>query len=938
MRWINKFPLRLRSLFRKKRVERELSDELRFHLEKLIQENVGRGMTAEEARYAALRELGGVEQIKEQCRDMRRVNYIENFVQDVRYGLRMLAKNPGFTAVAVLTLALGIGANTAIFTVVNTVLLRPLPYPHSDRIVWVTQEIRTMHAEIAGGPDYLDWRDQNRSFERMAAYQEQGSVNLTGSARPERVSAAQVSASFFSTLGLEPIFGRSISEDEDRPGGQKVAVITSGFWRRYFASNPHVLGHTINLDGSPYTVVGVMPASFRFPGNSRIELLLPLALDAQRERLRMQMTIVRVIGLLKAGVTLAQARADLAAISGRNRPESGAVGPMPAASPSEATGAPAPSGPQMVIMAAPESGHEPAPRPPGTGGETEQIGGSGPVRMMPSIELKLIPLHDELVGSLRPALLILLGAVTLVLLIACANVANLLLARSSVRSREIAIRAALGAGRWRLFRQLLAESVLLGVCGGVLGLIFAFWGVGAVVALTPTSVVGDLFRLVKVGVDASVLGFALLTSVLTGIIFGLAPAVITTKPDLNESLKEGARASTVSLHRSRLRSALVVVELSLALVLFAGAGLLIKSFVRLLLVDPGFQPERVLTLAINLTESKYATGSQQAAFFKQLVERVQSLPGVQVAGLSDSLPFADYSVMITGLNPEGRVPQSPGTDPVVPVLSISPNYFRALGMRMLGGRPFSESDTAAAPKVAVVNETLARHFWPNQDPVGRRLTGGPNLLTVAGVVADTHHNGLAEKAEPELYLPFLQSPQSGMNLAIRTAADPTSIVNAVRAQVAASDPEQPVYDVTTMEQRLAESLSPRRFNMLLLSAFALLALVLAGVGIYGVMSYSVVQRTHEIGIRTALGARREDMLKLVVGQGFKLTLVGLGIGIAGALAMTRFLASLLYGVKPSDPLTFIAVSLILTATALLACYIPARRATKVDPMVALRYE
>ncbi len=733
-------------------------------------------------------------------------------------------------------------------------------------------------------------------------------------------------------LLIGPIQTDPGDEDEDRPGGQKVAVITSGFWRRYFASNPHVLGHTINLDGSPYTVVGVMPASFRFPGNSRIELLLPLALDAQRERLRMQTAIVRVIGLLKAGVTLAQARADLAAISGRNRPESGAVGPMPAA---------APSGPQMVIMAAPESGHEPAPRPPGTGGETEQIGGSGPVRMMPSIELKLIPLHDELVGNLRPALLILLGAVTLVLLIACANVANLLLARSSVRSREIAIRAALGAGRWRLFRQLLAESVLLGVCGGVLGLIFTFWGVGAVVALTPTSVVGDLFRLVKVGVDASVLGFALLTSVLTGIIFGLAPAVITTKPDLNESLKEGARTSTVSLHRSRLRGALVVVELSLALVLLAGAGLLIKSFVRLLLVDPGFQPERVLTLAINLTESKYATGSQQAAFFKQLVERVQSLPGVQVAGLSDSLPFADYSVMITGLNPEGRVPQSPGTDPVVSVLSISPNYFRALAMRMLGGRSFSESDTAAAPKVAVVNETLARHFWPNQDPVGRRVTlpvAGPNLLTVAGVVADTHHNGLAEKAEPELYLPFLQSPQSGMNLAIRTAADPTSIVNAVRAQVAASDPEQPVYGVSTMEQRLAGSLSPRRFSMLLLGTFALLALMLAGVGIYGVMSYSVVQRTHEIGVRMALGALSGDVLRMMIGQGMRLALVGAAVGLVAALALTRVIASLLYGVGPTDFVTFAGVSLLLLLVAFLATYLPARRATKVDPMVALRYE
>ena len=933
MRWFHRISLRLRSLFKRDRIEQELASELRFHLEELTEQNVSKGMTREEARYAALRELGGVEQIKEECRDMRRVNYIENFFQDIRYGARMLAKNPGFTIIAVLTLALGIGANTAIFSVVNAVVLRPLPYSHSDRLVWIAESIPALKSEVATGGDYVDWKDQNHTLDRIAAYDTvyRGSLsegaggagsadfNLTGRGTAARVHSAFVSASFFATLGVEPQLGRAFTENEDQPNGPHVVVLMHSFWQQYFGSDAHVLGQTVNLDAAPYTVIGVMPASFRFPGDSDAQILLPLALNQASERLRIAQRHVRIIGRLKPGVSLAAARADLDEIRKRAQPSGGPI---------LAKG----GGGQGRTM--------PAPRRGGPGGQLRYNHSGPPETAPPASELKVVPLAEHLAGNLRPAMVTLLGAVGLVLLIACANVANLLLTRGSARTREMALRAALGAGRWRLVRQLLVESVTLAVAGGTAGLLLAAWGVNLIARLIPAGAGGGILAVAAPKVDGNVLLFALAVSVLTGILFGLAPAVTVTRSDLAEGLKEGAQVASPGGRRGWLRGALAVSELSLALVLLIGAGLLIKSFYRLLQVDPGFVPERVLTMDLSLTDARYPAPQQKSEFFSQVLRRVESLPGVRSAALADSLPLSPYQGFLL-MSPNHLLPRaalSSSTTVMMRMLTVSPGYFYTLGIPVLKGRTFTDHDDEQALKVAVVNEALARHLWPTEDPIGKQFPPPRGNFTVVGVVGNIHHEGLSQETEAEFYVPYFQSPGDSVQLAVRSAADPDSIVSAVRAQIRDVDPDQPLYHVATLQQVLSESLAPRRFNMLLLGIFAGIALPLATVGIYGVMAFSVTQRTHEIGIRMALGAQKGDVLRMVVGQGLKLALIGVAIGIAGALALTRFLSSLLYGVKPTDPLTFVAVSLILTAVALLASYMPARRATKVDPMVALRYE
>ncbi len=956
---------RLRALFRRSSVEAELDEELRAHIGHQVEKHIKSGLPLEEAKRRARLEFGGLDQVKEECRDARGVNLMDTLIQDIRHGLRMLRTNPGFTAVAAITLALGIGANTALFSVVNAVLVRPLPYPHAARLVWITQEVRELKAEIAAGADYLDWREQNHTFDDMAAYDESGSLNLTGRDRPERVMGTLVSSSLFTTLGVEPSLGRAFTAEEDRPGAPKVVVITHGFWKRRLGSDPHVLGQTLALDGESYTVIGVMPASFRFPGNAETEMLLPLALNPEQERQRMQMRIVRVIGLPKPGVTVAQAREDLNLISERNRPQSGpgqatrgvrmttgANAPVP---PGGGPVAPSPPPPQQTLAtgggAAVRRGPAPSqpaiPQPGGAGGSRAfRVGGQGnsgaPPRMMPHFELKVVPLQQQLVGSMRFALLILLGAVGLVLLIACSNVANLLVTRASLRSRELAVRAALGAGRARLARQLLTESVLLSSIGGGLGLILATGGVRAIVGIIPARVAGDLFSLVAVRIDASVLGFTLLVSILTGVLFGLAPAFTALKADLCDSLKETSGSSS-AIGGNRLRGAFVVLQCALALVLLAGAGLLLRSFYRLLQVDAGFKAENVLTMVIELTETKYPMRSPQAAgFFDQLLKRVETLPSVSNAGVTSSLPLTPYTMLMGGIEVEGRAPQPLGMDPVIAVMAISPDYLRTMGIPLIRGRAFSDADTADSPKVLLVNETMARHFWPDRDPVGRRVGMGPREsrqeATVVGVVADVRHEGLAGDVRPQMYQPYLQAPMNGMALAVRTAADPTQVVISIRQAVWSLDSEQPVYDVSTMEQRLSDSVAPRRFNLILLGSFAGLALALAGVGIYGVMSYAVTARTREIGVRMALGAARGDVLKLVVGRAVELALLGVAVGIGAALGLTRLISSLLYGTRATDLVTFTAASIVLLLVALLAAYIPARRATLVDPMLALRYE
>jgi putative ABC transport system permease protein len=926
MRWYQRF-------FRRARTERQLDAELRFHLEQQIADYVATGMTPEEARRRARLDFGGLDQVKEECRDVGAARFVETLIQDLRYGLRQLRRNLGFTAVAVVTLALGIGTNTAIFSVVNAVVLRPLPYSHSDRLVWITESIPALKSEAATGGDYVDWKDQNHTLDRIAAYDTRyrGSLregapgpgsadfNLTGRGTPARVHGAFVSASFFATLGVKPQLGRAFTENEDQPSGPHVVVLMHSFWQQYFGSDPHVLGQTVDLDTAPYTVVGVMPASFRFPGDSLAQILLPLALNQAQERLRTQgQRQVQIIGRLKPGVSPAAARADLNEILKRAQPSGGP-------------------------MLGEGGGHGRAMRTPGSGGPGGQsrINTSSLPEMAPPVsELEVVPLAQHLAGNLRPAMLTLLGAVGLVLLIACANVANLMLTRASARTREMAVRAALGAGRWRLVRQLLAESATLAVAGGIAGLLLAAWGVHVIARLIPASAGGGILAVAAPTVDGNVLLFALAASIFTGILFGLAPAVSVTRPDLAEGIKEGAQVAIPGGRRGWLRGVLAVAEISLALVLLIGAALLIKSFDRVLQVNPGFAPERVLTMDISLTDARYSTPQQKSEFFSQLLRRVESLPGVRSAAFADSLPLSPYQGFLL-MSPNHLLPQaalSSSTTVMMRMLTVSPGYFYTLGIPVLKGRTFTDHDDAQAPKVAVVNEALARRLWPAEDPIGKQFPPPRGNMTVVGVVGNTRHEGLSQETEAEFYVPYLQSPCDSMQLAVRTAGDPDSIISAVRAQVRAVDPDQPLYHVATLEQTLSESLAPRRFNMLLLGIFAGIALALATVGIYGVMAFSVTQRTHEIGIRMALGAQKSDILRLVVGQGMILALIGVGIGIAGALALTRFIASMLYGVKPTDLQTFIGVSLVLIIVALLACYIPARRATKVDPMTALRYE
>ncbi|TAM80888.1 MAG: ABC transporter permease [Acidobacteria bacterium] len=916
----------LRALFRKNRAEQEMDDELRFHLEKQVEQYIAQGMSAKEARYAALRKFGNMGQVKEECRDSWGARMINEILQDVRYGLRRLRRNPGFTAVAVLTLALGIGANTAIFSVVNAVVLRPLPYSQSARLVWIAESVPALKSEVASGGDYVDWKDQNHTLDRIAAYDTvyRGSLregsgsgggsadfNLTGRGTTARIHSAFESASFFATLGVEPQLGRAFTENEDQPGGPHVVVLMHSFWQQYFGSDPNVLGDAVNLDAAPYTVIGVMPASFRFPGDSDAQILMPLALNETQERLRIAQRHVLIIGRLKPGISLAAARADLDEIRKRAQP----------------------SGGPMLAEGGGGQGRAMTNRGPGS---RLRRSTSGPPDMAPpASEIKVAPLAEHLAGNLRPAMLILLGAVGLVLLIACANVANLMLTRASARTREVALRAALGAGRWRLVRQLLAESLTLAVAGGMAGLLLAAWGVSVIVRLIPADAGGGILAVATPKMDGNVLLFALAASVFTGILFGLAPAITVTRPDLAEGLKEGAQVASPAGRRGWLRGALAVAEISLALVLLIGASLLINSFYRLLQVNPGFAPERVLTMELSLTDSRYPTRRQKSEFFSQVLRRVESLPGVRSAALADSLPLSPYQGFLM-MSPRRLLPgEALSSSTAMMMLRVSPGYFYTLGIPVLKGRTFTDHDNEQARKVAVVNEALARRLWPTEDPIGKQVAGN---LTVVGVVGNTRHEGLSQDIEAEFYLPYFQLPGDSMQLAVRTAADPDSIVSAVRAQVRATDPGQPLYHVATLEQTLSESLAPRRFNMFLLGIFAAIALALATIGIYGVMAFSVAQRTREIGIRMALGAERKEVLRLVISQGLGLALLGVAIGIVGALALTRFLASLLYGVKPTDPLTFVAVPIILIVVALAACYIPARRAAKVDPMVALRYE
>ena len=793
--------------------------------------------------------------------------------QDLRYGARALLKNPGFSLIAVLTLALGIGANTAIFSVVNAVLLKPLPFNDPERLVmgW------NRGAEAAGGDrtplavaDLLDWRAQSRSFAEIGAFQNI-MFNYTSGDSPERVQAAGVTANFFSVLGALPSLGRAFSPDEERPGAQRVALLSDGFWRKHFAADPQALGRTINLNGASFTVIGVMPAALDFP-SKEVELWTALQLQQPTRR---GPYFLRGVGRLKPGVSLEQARAE--------------------------------------ALNALKSSFE---------GE---------------LDLNVLPVNEFIVGDVRLALLVLLGAVTLVLLIAAVNVANLMLARSAARVKEISIRAALGASRVRIIRQLLTESLLLALAGGLLGALWSSWGVKLLLKMAPESIP----RLSQIGIDGRALGWTALVSLLTGVLFGLAPAWQSSRLSLNETLKEGGRSGGESPGKRRWRDLLVVSELALAVMLLIGAGLLVKSFWRLQRVDSGVDTERVLTMQLALRGQRYADPLQVAAFYQSLLERVQALPGARAATASNSLP-PDSTEFSDDFTIEGR-PAAPNQPPPIAFLiRVSPDYFRAFGVLLRHGRYFNAADSRDATRVAIINETMARQFFPNEDPIGKRINTGderqPSWWRIVGVAGDVKYNGLAGETQPAMYQPLIQATTGNVFLSVKTeAADPLSLAAAVRSEIRSLDPELPVAQVRTLEQRFATAVAQPRFGATLVALFAALALILASIGIYGVISYSVTQRTHEIGIRIALGARSRDVLGLVARQGMTLTVIGLGVGLSASFALTRLMKNLLFGVSETDPLTFIAVSLLLSLVALLACLVPARRATKVDPMIALRF-
>jgi putative ABC transport system permease protein len=805
---------------------------------------------------------------------------METLWQDLRYGFRVLKRKPAFTLVAIITLALGIGANTAIFSVVNKLLLSQLPYKEPDRIITLWERLSDDGAkkQKVAPANFLDWRERNQVFDEMAAVYPYG-FDYTGGTEPETFRSWLVSEGFFETFGVRALYGRTFDPEEYKAGNPRVVVIGYGLWQRRFGSDPNLVGQTLQLDGEPYTVVGILPPEFRFLDEK--QMWAP-KIFADHDRRQRTGGYIDVVARLKPGATIEQARDEMSAIA------AGLASEHP---------------------------------------RTNQDTG-----------VTLVPLPEQIVGHVRPALLVLLGAVGLVLVIACANVANLLLARGAERQKELAIRAALGAGRIRLVRQLLTESLTLALLGGIGGILLASWGIDAILALSPS----NLPRIDEVSIDGRVIGFAFAASMLTALAFGLAPAIQFSRPELQQFLKEGGRTSTAGFGRRRLRHALVISEIAIALMLLVGAGLLVRSFIRLLQVDPGFTPDNVLSLQVFIWD-KYQTPERRTAFFDEAFTRLSSLPGVQAVGAVTALPFnnEDTIDVATTFTIDGA-PAEPGRQLTAYSTVASIDYFKVMSIPLARGRPFNEFDRAGSPPVVLINEAMSRRYWPDEDPVGKKITvgsfGRPMSREIIGVVGDVRHTGLDSNPRPEFFVPHLQNPFGGMAIVVRATSDPDQLLTAAKDQIRAINKDQPFYSINTMDALLTKSLGERRFNLLLLCAFATIALLLAGVGIYGLISFSISQRTHEIGVRMALGAKTRDITRMVLGEGIALALIGVGVGIVGALLLTRFLKSFLFGVTPTDPVTFAIISVLLIAIALVASYLPARRATRVDPMVALRYE
>ena len=800
-------------------------------------------------------------------------------VQDLKFALRMLAKSPGFTLVAVLTLALGIGANTAIFSIVNAVLLRPLPFQDSSQLVLLRETYKGVGNVSVSYPNFLDWRQQSHSFSAMAVVNNVA-FNLSGVAQPENIGGYAVSPNFLALVGVRPVLGRDFLPGEEKPGTAPVILLSYQLWQSHLGGDPAVIGRSITLDGRSFSIVGILPPAFRLL--DRTDVLVPIGVFAADLTDRGERGDTDVVGRLSPGVRLSQAAVEMNTITAR------------------------------LAAQYPQTNH-------GFGAHLESF-------------------REAFSGDTRLAALVLFGAVVFVLLIACVNVANLFLVRGAARAREIALRQAFGASRGRLIRQMLTESLVLAFCGGVLGIILGAWGISSLGYLLPA----DSLQTMGVRMDPSVLLYAAVIIVGVAFAFGLIPALQATRPDLQATLKEGGRSATSGSAQHRLRGALATAETALALVLLVGAGLMLKSLYHLIQVSPGFQPARVLYMEMDLRTDQYSKDPAILNFWQQVLDRVRVIPGVESAALGTVVPLTGNHRR-SDITIEGLPTPGPGEFPHPDRHNVSAAYITTMGIPLLRGRNFSDADNETAPDVALINSTMARRFWTDGDPIGKRfLWGHPGKdekwITIVGVVADTKLYGLDNPARLEVYSPYRQLPSADMNLVVRSAMDPASLTSAIRASVVAIDKDQPIFDVHTMQQLVDDSISTRRLTLVLLGIFSALALILAAIGIYGVMAFSVALRTQEIGIRMALGAQQKDVLRLILGQGARIAFFGVAIGLGAAAALARLLSSLLFSVSTSDPITFAAVSVLLLAIALLACYVPARRALRVDPIIALRYE
>jgi len=872
--------------FRKQQSEQQLDTELRFHLEKQVADFVAAGLSPDDARRRANLQFGALESVKQQSREARRGHWLDTLRQDLLFGLRMLRKNPGFTAIAILTLALGIGATSAVFSVVDSVLLRSLPYHDPDHLVWVANENQREHMNMVIEPDFFAYQRQLTGvFESVAAYEPGGTFTFTGGNEALRIDSGAVSYNFFETLGIRPQIGRVFSPEEDRRNAPHVALLTDSFWRQQFGGDPGVLGRSMALDGSSYQIVGVLPANFEFLDNSRADVIVPSALENYEISPDKGIRLVQVVARLRSDITPAKAIAGIEAVNQRQWA----------------------TYPAMFAD------------------------------MLKGANVIVMPLHEHLVGKVRPALLVLLSAIAFVLLIACANIANLQLARSVSREREMAIRGALGASRGRLVRQLLTENGIIAMAGGAFGLLVAAGLVQVLRTNGPTGATA-IPHLTASHLNLPVFLFALAASLAAGIFFGLAPALASFRVPIVETIKEGGSAIGAGLKIRRSHNLFAIAEFALALVLFIGAGLLLRSFLRLASVPPGFDPQGVLTARISLPVNFYPTREKQLVFFRELETKLRAIPGVVSVGLANTLPLQGFD--LGGTFQRNDRPQLPlGRAPTIPVGVVTPGYFLTLRVPLFKGRLLDSHDSSDAANSLVINEAFAQHYFPNDDSLGMQLrTGRGELWTIVGVVGNTKQRGLAAGIEPQVFVPVEKWCPPELAFLLRTKGDQESLLPSARSVVASLDKNVPLFSVETANEIVKGELASQRFNAALLTAFAVFAVLLAAIGIYGVLAYAVRQQIREIGIRVALGAKPGDVLWLVVSHGLALAEIGLLLGIAGSFALTRLMASLLYAVHPTDPLTFVAASLFLALIAVAASYLPARRAMLVDPVVALRYE